>query len=129
MSNTVTTQILTDGARSATVKAVGVLDSSDLTATTIADPADFSPTPTKFRIDAAKFSVDSPLDLRVWWDATSDVLAATLAGTQSLKFRKFGGLINNAGSGVTGKIQVTTTGYSSGTVNFTLVLELVKMGI
>jgi len=60
------------------------------------------------------------------------VLAITLTGSggDDFKAKQYGGLINNAGAGVTGKIQLTTEGWASSAVdNFTFVLELVKMGV
>jgi hypothetical protein len=45
----------------------------------------------------------------------------------NMKFAKIGGLRNNAGAGVTGKIQLLTQGYTAGTLNFSVVLTLIKM--
>jgi hypothetical protein len=41
--------------------------------------------------------------------------------------RNFGGLVNNAGAGVTGKITATTQGWADAAIlSFTIVIEMVK---
>jgi hypothetical protein len=130
MANAVTTQIIVDGARNAVVKVVGILDSSDLSATTIVDPASFTPLPTKFRIDQVQYSVEEGLSVLLDWDATSDVYIDSFDGSGTAKYHRFGGLTNNAGAGVTGKIEASTEGWAStGTYHFTLVLQMTKMGV
>ena len=57
MANVVSTQILEDGERNAVVKITGVLDTSNVSATTIVDPANYSPVPTQFRIDQIDYSL------------------------------------------------------------------------
>jgi len=132
MANSLATQILVDGARNAVVKVVGVNDTSNVSAVDIVDPASFSPVPTGFRIDRVSYLIDPGTTCKLWWDANTDVLAITLTGSggDDFKAKQYGGLINNAGAGVTGKIQLTTEGWASSAVdNFTFVLELVKMGV
>lgn len=128
MANALTTQILEDGHRNAIVKVVGVLDTSNLAATDIVDPANFSPLPTQFRINRLQYDVTSQLEVQILWDATADVVAATLAQYGEFDARDFGGLQNNAGAGKTGKIQALTTGWASGTQTFTIILTLAKQG-
>ena len=130
MTNSVTTQTIVDGARNAVVKVVGVLDSSELSATDIVDPASFVPIPTEFRIDEIQYSVEEGLSLRLFWDASSDVYIDTFDGSGTAQYRRFGGLTNNSGSGKTGKIQAATEGWAStGVYHFTLVLQMTKMGV
>jgi hypothetical protein len=62
------------------------------------------------------------------WDATTDVIIMPLAGRGRLMFWNFGGLTNNSGAGKTGAILVKTTGWTSGTQVFSVILELVKQG-
>ncbi len=128
MANSVLTQILLDGTRNAVMKVTGVLDTSDVSSTTIVDPASFAPLPAGFRIDHIDYSVSDQLELVLSWDATAPVVIMPLAGRGKLSFSSFGGLQNNAGAGKTGKIFLATTGYTSGTQVFSLVLELVKQG-
>ena len=129
MANSVTTQILEDGARNAIVKITGVLDTSNVSVTTYIDPANFSPVPTQFRIDHIDYSVSDQLEVQLQWNATSNVTIMPLAGRGKLSFWNFGGLQNNAGAGKSGKIDLLTTGWTSGTQVFSLVLELVKQGV
>lgn len=126
MANSLTSQILLDGHRNAIVSVVAVLDTSDLAATDIVDPASFSPVPTQFRIDKIQYSITDQLSVQLLWDATSDVVAQALAGRGCVEFRDVGGLQNNAGAGKTGKIQIKTTGWFSGTQTAEIILHLVK---
>ena len=127
MSNLITKEIIDDGARNAIVKVVVVLDSSDLSATDILDPADFVPVPSTFKIDRLQYAVESGITVQLWWDATSDVYIATLDGTSMIDARRFGGFPNNSGAGKTGKIQLSTQGYASGTQAATVILECSKV--
>jgi len=130
MANSLTTQTLVDGARNTVVKAVGILDTSDLAKTTLVDPANFTPVPTEFRIDRIIWSVEQGISVLLDWDATADVYIDTFDGTGRGDYRRFGGLINNAGAGKTGKIEISTEGWAaSGIYHFTLTLEMVKMGV
>jgi hypothetical protein len=126
MANVISTQILEDGERNATVKITGVLDTSNASATTIVDPASYSPVPTQFRIDQIDYAMSGALQVRLFWDATTDVDILPIAGRGTMNFKSFGGLLNNAGSGKTGKIQLSTNGWTSGTEVFSIVLRLVK---
>lgn len=129
MANALTTQIVQDGARNATVKVVAFLDTSNQAAADIVDPANFNPVPTSFRIDKIEYAVSDQLVAQILWDATADVIALLLTGPSEIDFRKRGGLHNNAGAGKTGKIQLATTGWASGSQSVTLKLELVKIGV
>ena len=129
MANVVSTQVLQDGARNTTVKITGVLDTSNVSSTVIVDPANFFPTPTQFRIDHLDYSISDPLEVRLLWDATTPVDILPIAGRGKMSFWSFGGLQNNGGAGATGKILLETTGYTSGILVFSVVLELVKQGV
>ena len=129
MTNVVNTQILVDGARNAVIKITGVLDASDVsTPIDVVDPASFSPVPTGFRIDHIDFSIADSLEVRLLWDGTSDVDILPIAGRGRMSFWNFGGLQNNA-TGATGKIQLMTNGWATGTRVFSIVLEMVKIGV
>lgn len=128
MANNIQTQIITDGPRNATVKITGVLDTSDVPLTNIVSVSNFSFLPQGFRINHVDYSMTDQLEIQLSWQATVDVPIIPLAGRGRMTFYEFGGLINNAGAGATGGIDMKTTGWSSGTQVFTLVLELVKVG-
>jgi hypothetical protein len=127
MANVVNTQVLIDGKRNAVVKITGVLDTSNVSSTTIVDPANFSDIPTGFRIDHLDYSISDPLEVRLQWDAATPVDILPIAGRGKMSFHNFGGLTDNAVS-PTGKINILTTGYTSGTLIFSVVLEMVKQG-
>jgi hypothetical protein len=59
------------------------------------------------------------------WDANTDVRILDLAGNGTFDLEAFGGLPNNASTGVTGDILLTTTGHSSGD-SYAIVLEMRK---
>lgn len=127
MANATTTRILRDGWRNAVVEVVSVLDTSNLAATDVVDPASFSPVPSTFIIDRIEHNTSGQLSVQILWDATADVVAATLnPGSETLNFKEASGLTNNAGAGKTGKIQMSTTGWASGTQTTTVTLYMRK---
>lgn len=128
MANSLQIQTIVDGPRNCTVKITGVLDSGDQTLTTVISPANFSNVPKGFRIYHLDYSIADQLELQLLWQATTDVPILPIAGRGRMSFHEFGGLTNNAGVGKTGGIDLKTTGWSSGTQVFSLVLELVKVG-
>lgn len=130
MANSLTTQIITDGPRNATVKITAVLDTSDQAYTTVVVPANYSPVPGTFRVFHLDYSITDQLEIQLFWDATTPRVMLPLAGRGRMSFVDFGGLLNNAtqDAGYTGAIGLKTTGWASGTQIFSLVLELVKQG-
>ena len=133
MTNSVTFQTLEEGQRNIIVKAAGVLDTSDYSLNTFISAASSNQsgtgaTPTQLRIDHIDYSISDQIEVQLWWDATTDVIIMPLAGRGRMSFWNFGGLINNAGAGKTGDILIKTTGWTSGTQVFSIVLECVKQG-
>jgi hypothetical protein len=133
MANSFTTQILEEGPRNVAVKLVGVLDTSNLSSTAALamssiNQGGYGVTPTAVKIDHIEYQIGSPLSVQLLWNATADVVAVALVGSGFSNLKKLGGLTNNAGSGKTGTINILTTGYSSGTAVFTIILRLVKQG-
>ena len=134
MANRVDTQIILDGPRNAVVKVEGLLDTSDYSKTTIIDPASFADMdwagqvpPATFLIDRIQFTVESPLECRLFWDSTADVHIGIFTGTGTEKYERFGGLPNNGGAGTTGKILLSTQGWSASAVlSFILIFSLKK---
>ena len=132
MANTFSTQLLRDGPRNTVIKVEGILDTSDLALTVIADPAvlqsiDFNNVikASKLRILDCSYSIQDTLTVNLLWDATTPVRIGELTGRGDLKSRLFGGFVNNAGAGVTGKILMSTSGWST-IKSFWFVLELIK---
>lgn len=134
MANVTSTQILLDGPRNVTVKCEGILDSGDLAAQTLLDPAtlqgiDFSGTvkAAKLWVKKVQYSIEDGLAVNLLWDATVPVRIAEYTGRDHQCYEHFGGLWNNAGAGVNGKILISTQGASAGPVlSFTIVVDCVK---
>lgn len=127
MANAVTSQTILDGPRKLVMLFTGVLDTSNEARVIKVDVSTFDPAPTKVKIDKIDYSVSGTLKVILDWDATTDVVFAALSGQGSLCAEKIGGLQNNAGSGVTGDIALTTAGYASGTETYTLLVEMTKV--
>lgn len=134
MANSVNIQTILDGPRNCVIKVEGILDTSDLASATLVDPALlFGMDNTglvkaaKLRILEIQYNVEDTLEVRLAWDASTPVRIDQLTGRGKIDAKAFGGLTNNAGAGVTGKILISTEGWAATKVlSFTLVLELVK---
>jgi len=134
MANDVTIQKIQDGPRNTTIKVQGKLDTSDLTQQTLVDPATLDGIDNTGTLKAQGllikriiYNVEDLLSVSLLWDATTPVRIEDLEGRGYMGFGDFGGLTNNGGAGVTGKILISTQGWSSGAVlSFSLVIELVK---
>lgn len=137
MANVTSTQIVQDGPRNVVVKVEGILDTSDLSSTVIVDPATLGGMDNTGAIKALglivnriQFSVEDGLECRLAWDATVPTRMVELQGRGTEKYELFGGLTNNSGAGRTGKILLSTQGWSSPVIplSFSLILSLKKQG-
>lgn len=127
MANVLTLQTLVDGPRNLVVKVTGVLDTSDLAATTIVNPPATFQAPPQVRLMHIDYSITDQLELQLQWQGTPNSPLMPLAGRGRMSFVDFGGLTDNATT-PTGLIQLLTTGWTSGIQIFTLILEMVKLG-
>lgn len=132
MANVTNIQTLVDGPRNVVVKVTGILDTSDVTLATLIDPALLSAVdiagsvPTRLIIDKISYNIESGLAVNLYWDATTDILITSLASSgDDICSYEYGGLYNNAGTGVTGKILYSTQGWA-GTVSFNVILQCRK---
>lgn len=135
MANSVNTQTILDGPRNCVIKVEGILDTSDLAAQTLVDPATLSAMQpatgekaATVAIQRITFEVEDGLEVRLAWDATTPTRIAQLTGRGTAKYGHFEGLTNNAGAGITGKVLISTEGWTTGAKSFTLVLEMRKQG-
>ena len=132
MADAVATQTISDGAKYATFKFTNVSDGTGEAAVTKIDVSALSKDPvtgqscTKVSIDHIWFSTVG-MSVKVLFDATTDVLAWHILADYSddLDFSSFSGISNNAGSGVTGDIQFTTVGHTSGDT-YSIILKVLK---
>jgi hypothetical protein len=131
MANAIVVQTLEDGPRNAVVKASFELDTSDLAATVIYDPAAGYQDPsgtqtTRVSIWEAQWSVQTPLVLRLQWKATTNAEALALWGSEKANYRKYGGIRNNAGAGVNGQLIAITNGWVTPLLTGYVILRLTK---
>lgn len=126
MADTVTTQVLTDGPKTSVLKFTNVSDGTGETTVKKVDVDTLSSSPSSVKIMQAWIAT-SGMAVSILFDATANVLALTAPENQCchLDFRSFGGIQNNAGSGVTGDILFTTTGATSGDA-YSIILEVSK---
>jgi hypothetical protein len=132
MADAVATQTISDGAKYATFKFTNVSDGTGESAVTKIDVSGLTKDPmtgqscTKVAINHIWYSTVG-MSVKVLFDATTDVLAWHILADYSdeLDFSDFSGIPNNAGSGVTGDIQFTTVGHSSGDT-YSIILKVLK---
>lgn len=127
MANTVTSQTLLDGDRNLVMLFTGLLDTSNESRAIKVDVSTFAPAPTKVRVDTIRHLISPGLIVILDWDATTPVRFAALTGYDEVEAKCFGGIQNNAGTGVTGDIYLTTAGYSTGTLAYQIILEMTKV--
>lgn len=139
MAFALATQILQDGPRNTTAKVTGdMAPASYPTGVTVLDPAlltDMNPgmsgahLASNLRIDHIDYSISDGTIVQLIWDATTPVVICELFGRGKLEAKHFGGYINNAGAGVTGKILITAIAAGTATpteASIFLVLRTVK---
>jgi len=126
MADAVTSQTLLDGPRNVVMKFTNVSDGTGEAAVLKVDVSALSGAPERVSIEKIHYST-SGMAVRILWDATTDVdvFLVTQDQTGCLDFTRFGGLPNNAGSGITGDIRFTTVGATSGDI-YNIVLEMKK---
>lgn len=135
MTDAVTSQTIVDGNKKVVMAFTNVSDGTgeaDVVKVDVSELADIvsagghAAEPTKVKIDQIWFSTYG-MAVKLLWEASTDVLALTIPENQTgyFDFRSFGGLLNNAGSGVTGDIGFTTVGHTSGDT-YNIVIEMSK---
>jgi hypothetical protein len=133
MSNVVAIQTTVDGPRNVITKVDIDCDTSDVSSTLVLDPSALyatNPPTNQLRIDEIQYSVQDGWFVSLFWDATTQKRIIDLVGRGTFLIGSpFGGLQNNAGTGKTGKINMTTTGYTSGTMAASFVLHCVKQTV
>ena len=135
MANVTSIQLLQDGPSNVVVKLTGTLDTSDIAANTaLIDPASLSAVdiagsaPTRLVIKKISYNIESSLAVQLNWAATTPVPIVTLVNSgDDIYADEYGGIWNNAGTGVTGAITYSTQGWSAGAVlSFNVIIEMTK---
>jgi hypothetical protein len=132
MADTVTSQTIEDGPRTAIFAFTNVSDGTGESAVTKIDVSTLSKNPandaacTSVQIECIWYSTIG-MGVEILFDATTDVLAWELPAdySDSLDFSEFVGIPNNAGSGKTGDINFTTVGHSNGD-SYSIVMKVKK---
>tara|TARA_R100001082_G_C4310870_1_gene136679 strand:- start:166 stop:573 length:408 start_codon:yes stop_codon:yes gene_type:complete len=132
MADAVSTQTINDGPQFAVFKFTNVSDGSGESAVKKIDVSALNADPvtkqscTSVTIQKIWYST-AGMSVRIDFDASTNVLAwlciADYADT--VDFSEFSGIPNNAGSGVTGDIDFTTIGHSSGDI-YTICMKVIK---
>lgn len=127
MVDTVTTQILRDGRRNLVMKFTNISDGSGESAVTKVDVSSLSESPARVRITRIDYTT-AGIGLDISWDADADVLALTIPQdmSDSIDYRWFGGVTNNAGAGRTGDIKFSTNNSPLAGDRYTVVLHMIK---
>ncbi len=116
MANTVAKQVILNGANNYVIKVTVSGDGSGELANQLLlnTTGDCGTTDKIMKIDA-NFTGFSGT---VKWDATTSVIATQIVGDKDvhLDWWRIGGLVNNAGSGKTGDVVMSTVGLDAGTV-------------
>ena len=131
MADAVTSQTLIDGPQTAVMKFTNVSDGTGEGAVKKVDVSALSNS-------ASGLACTGVVIEKMWWqcigmkvkllfDATTDAFCIELGENQSghHDYTSFGGLTNNAGSGVTGDIMFTTVGHTSADT-YTVILYMRK---
>lgn len=132
MADAVTSQTIQDGARHVVMSFTNVSDGTGEAAVKKVDVSALQSDPmtgtacSGVAIQSVWFSTLG-MSVKLLWDADTDVLALHLPADYSdtLDMSEFTGLKNNAGTGVTGDIMLTTVSHSSGDA-YTVILKMVK---
>jgi hypothetical protein len=122
MADAVTSQTIVSGKRNAVMKFTNLSDGTGESAVKKVDMSDLGAS--SLKVAKIHYCVTGMV-ATLLWDADTDVRMVDLAGDGCFDFTEFGGLINNAGAGVTGDINLTTTGHTLGD-SYTIILEMVK---
>ena len=131
MADAVTSQTIQDGEKTAILKFTNVSDGTGESAVKKVDVsalATNSAGQTCTSVSLARiYWVTLGMSVKLEFDATSNVLLVHLPAdsTGDEYYDLFTGIPNNAGSGVTGDIDLTTVGHSSGDA-YTIILVLNK---
>jgi hypothetical protein len=142
MANSTSIQIMQDGQRNVIVKVEGVLDTADISGTTLQiDPATlsnmiegvFAAKAKYLKICRILYNIEDTLSVNLFWDASTPVRIEELVGRGKMDYNWFGGITQNTISGgipagSNGKITVTTQGWAASAVlSFSVILELEKI--
>lgn len=131
-------QVMRDGYRNYVIRLTGTAvagTDSDQPPTLLINVSALNPPCLGLRVDRVKYSLPngSPLDVSLYWQATTPEQFWGMSGGDDSDFWNFGGLTSNAPPGFTGNIMWGTTGLndtvipSGTTLTFAVIVECVKL--
>lgn len=134
------TQVMRDGYRNFVIRLTGtcVVGDADQAPTILINVSALNPPCTAIRVDRVKYSLPNghPLDIQLWWQATSNVLFEGMSGGDDGEYTNFGGLTNNNAPGATGNVMWGSSGatdvlnFTAGTVlTFAVIIECTKLHV
>ena len=133
MAATATQQIINDGPRRLTVKYTIAGTTGDAAAVILVNASDFTDADgTALGANSLTLlGVEASLtgfSCKLLWDATTDVDLIEIPTDDPIKqdYSSFGGIKDNSGSGSTGDVLFTTTGYTASGDGGTIVLRFKK---
>ena len=131
MADAVTSQTILDGDRLFIGKYTNISDGTGESAVVKINAAALNPNQFGYACNGVKinkiWALTDGMGVNILWDATADVIAITIPQNEmyTMSFDEFGGLSNNAGSGVNGNVLFTTVAASAGD-RYTIILECIK---
>ena len=131
MADAVASQTLIDGERMAIMKFTDISDGTGESKVLKVDVSALTPSASGLActgVTITKIHASTHgMEVQIYWDATTDVFCWGVPQNSQYTWdwSQFGGLTNNAGTGVTGNVLFSTVDASSGDF-YTIVLEMVK---
>ncbi len=125
MAIAVTSAVLHDGRRNATMQFTGVSDGSGQeTGVVKVDVSELNPRPVTVKVNRIEYAVDGG-QVKLSWEADVDVDFAVLSGQNILDYCFINGMVNSAGPGKNGDILLSTLGFEENS-SYTIKLDLIK---
>ena len=136
MADAVTSQTLADGDKTAVIKFTNISDGNGESSVEKIDISGLAVsnaglTPSRATIEQIWYDIGG-MRVALEWNATTNVVAAVLGGSAAVgvssgyyDFRDWGGITNNAGSGINGDVDLTTHGHTAHD-HYTIVAEFRK---
>ena len=131
MVDAVTSQTILDGDRLYIAKYTNISDGTGESAVNKIVVANLNPNQFGYACNGVKinkiWAMTDGMGVNILWDATTDLIAVTIPQNEmyTMSFNDFGGLSDNAGTGVTGNVAFSTVGASAGD-RYTVILECIK---
>ena len=131
MADAVASQTLFDGERLAIMKFTNISDGTGETKVSKVTPSSLTANSRGKACSAVTITkiwgTTFGMEVLLYWDATTDVFITLVPQNTnySMDLTGFGGFWNNAGTGITGSIQFSTSDASAGDT-YTITLEMIK---